>query len=68
MFIIIVEALGRRIKEWRNAGKIYGIALSNAPIINIHSHFMDDTVIIGKTSMVEERDYLNILKLYEGES
>lgn len=61
----MAEALGRKIGNWWASGKIEGIVPSPAPIVVTHSQFVDDTIIMGKAFIVEARNFLKILQLYE---
>lgn len=68
LFIIMEEALGIKIRNWRNTKKIYGIKSSNVVIVSSHSQFIDEMIIMGKASVVEVRNYWKFLQLYEGAS
>jgi len=65
LFIIMAEKLGRSIGNWRRGGKIHGFTNNNSSIISTHIQFVDDTLIIGKAYVVEAKNYMKILQLYE---
>lgn len=48
--------------------KIKGFQLGNNGLISTHSQFMDDMIIVGKASIIEARNYLKILHMYEDAS
>lgn len=65
LFIMKDEVLGRRIRDLRNIRKIYVIKPIGANIFSTLNQFIDDTIIVGKVLVVEVRNYLKTLQLYE---
>lgn len=60
----MVEVLGRMVSNRRNAKRIQGLKPSSNNVIVSHHQFVDDTILIGKASMWEARNFKDVLVLY----
>ena len=55
LFILLAEGLGRTLKEKWRTSELRGIDLHNSQIAQTHQQFVDDTMLMGITSVREER-------------
>ena len=55
LFILLVEGLGRTLKEKRRTGELRGIDPHNSQITQTHQQFVDDTMLMGIASVREAR-------------
>lgn len=61
LFILMMEGLGRAIKQAKETGKIKGLQLiENGHALN-HQQFVDDTMLQGIPTVKEDSAYKNIL-------
>eukprot|EP00253_Pinus_taeda_P007787 PITA_07787 len=67
LFIIMVEGLGRCIKNAIQAQDLKGITLHHAPTVS-HQQFVDDNMIFGYPSVHEARTLNSLLSLFSKSS
>lgn len=65
LFIIMVEDLGRAIRQARTNGELEGIRSMREGEVITHHQFVDDTILIGQAKESEARQFKQILSLYE---
>lgn len=64
LFILMMEGLGRSIKNAKEAGKIKGLQLSNNGQALTHQQFVDDTMLQGIPTVRETLAYKQILSYF----
>ena len=65
LFIIMIETLGRSLKEATKKGELIGINLEKTRSYYSHHQFVDDTILLGKAKDNEAIKFKQILFMYE---
>lgn len=64
LFILMMEGLGRAIKQVKALGKIKGLELTENRQTMTHQKFMDDTMLHGVPTIKEASTYKQILNKF----
>jgi len=62
LFILMMEGLGRSIKQAKDMGKLRGLQISKNGFVLTHQQFVDDTLLQGIPTVKEALAYKQILK------
>lgn len=65
LFIIMDECLGRNLQKMVDWGSLLGLKLSSNSLIYAHQQFVDDTILMGRSTMAEARCLRKALDDYE---
>lgn len=68
LFIILAKCLGRNIKKLIDQRSIIGLRPSSSLLIYSHQQFVDDTILMGRSTVTEAKTFKRILNLYESAS
>ena len=68
LFFLCVEGLSALMRKTGSMGRLKGIKTSRVGPWVSHLFFADDNLLFGKASVVESREFMRILKLYEDSS
>jgi len=68
IFIILMEGLGRAIKQAQYSGKIKGLKLTDNGQALTHQQFVDDTMLQGLPTVQEASNYKRILNIFSSAS
>ncbi|XP_057841593.2 uncharacterized protein LOC131051207 [Cryptomeria japonica] len=61
----MAECLGRNLQRMVEQGSIMGLKPSSSNMVYTHQQFMDDTILMGRSTMVEARNMRKALDDYE---
>ena len=68
LFLLCAEGLSTLLKKTSSVGRLKGLQTSRLGPWVSHLFFADDSLLFGKASLAESREFMEILKLYEDSS
>lgn len=68
LFTILAESLGRNIKKLVDQRSLVGLTPSSSLLTCSHQQFVDDTILMGRSTVAEAKTLKKILNLYESAS